>query len=383
MTGLSKVEYQRYSRHIIIPDIGVEGQLKIKAAKVLVVGAGGLGVPVLLYLAAAGVGQLGIVDFDHIDRSNLQRQVMYKDTEIGELKAEKAKIFINQQNPDINVKIYTDIISSENAFHIIGEYDLVIDGTDNFPTRYLLNDACVLLGKPYIYGSIFRFEGQVSVFNFQGSDGLSPNYRDLFPEPPDPDLVPNCSEGGVLGVLPGIVGSLQALEAIKLITGIGELLTGKLLTIDTLSNQYRSFKFKRRPDNPLNGEHPSISQLIDYEKFCNPASLENKKAISEINVEKLATWKTTGKVFQLIDVREAYEVEIAEIGGDLMPKSEIESHIYKISKIGPVVVYCRSGKRSGDVIRLLQENYGYDNLLNLSGGILAYAEKIDSTLNRY
>ncbi len=384
MDSLTKNEFLRYSRHILIPEIGVEGQQKLKQSKVLVVGAGGLGVPILIYLAAAGVGKLGIVDFDTIDISNLQRQVIYKTNEVGLSKAYKAKAFINEQNTEIKVKVYNEFINSENALGILEDYDFVIDGTDNFPTRYLLNDAAVLSSKAYVYGSIYRFEGQVSVFNYLQEGTRGPNYRDLFPEPPHPDLVPNCSEGGVIGVLPGIVGSLQALEAIKIITGIGEVLSGKLLTIDTLSNQYRTFKFNPRKDNPINGENPSITALIDYEAFCNPAHLtEQKSTIESISVKELAQWKKEEKKFQLIDVREAYEYEISNIGGHLMPKTELANHIDRIRTDIPVVVHCRSGKRSSDVIQTLTQDHGFTNLINLEGGILAYAEEVDRTLTTY
>ncbi len=384
MQALNKEEFQRYSRHILLPNIGVEGQLKLKKSKVLIVGAGGLGIPVMMYLAAAGVGTLGIVDFDTIDLSNLQRQVIYKAKDVGLLKAAQAKSFIEDQNPNTEVIIYTDAIQSNNALEIIKSFDFVIDGTDNFPTRYLLNDAAVLLDKAYVYGSIYRFEGQVSVFNFLTAEGRGPNYRDLFPVPPHPDLVPNCSEGGVIGVLPGIVGSLQALEAIKMITGIGEILSGRLLTIDTLNNQYRSFKFKKRADNPLNGDTPTITQLIDYEEFCNPISLKNNVLqVASISVFEFSKWQNEGKPFQLIDVRETYEYDIVNIGGHLYPKSDIENHISEIEVDIPVVFLCRSGKRSSEVIALLNEKYDFKNLVNLEGGLLEYAAKIDSSMVIY
>ena len=385
MQKLTKSEFLRYSRHVILPDIGVEGQLKLKQSKVIVVGAGGLGVPVLIYLAAAGVGEIGIVDFDQVSISNLQRQVIYKVKDVGALKVDKAKEFVSELNPEIQINIHNSAIDSSNAFEIIEPYDFIIDGTDNFPTRYLLNDTAIFLGKPYIYGSIFRFEGQVSVFNYLQKDGSrSPNYRDLFPEPPHPDLVPNCAEGGVLGVLPGIVGSLQALEAIKLITGIGEILAGQLLTIDTLSNQYRTFKFKSRKDNPITGVNPTIKALIDYDAFCNAAlANEPKKEIKEMDVKELAKWIKQQQSFQLIDVREPYEYEISNLGGELMPKSAIGDYINKISRDLPVVVYCRSGKRSAEVIEDLSENHGFENLINLTGGLLAYSDQIDERITKY
>lgn len=384
MSQLNRDEFRRYSRHILIPEIGIEGQLKLKQSRVLVVGAGGLGVPVLIYLAAAGVGTLGLVEFDTIDYSNLQRQVIYKTKEVGLKKANQAKAFISEQNPEISVTIYPTYIDSSNALDILKNYDLVVDGTDNFPTRYLLNDAAVLTGIPYVYGSIFRFEGQVSVFNQKLEEGFGPNYRDLFPEPPHPDLVPNCSEGGVLGVLPGIVGSLQALEAIKIICGIGETLSGKLLTIDTLSNFYRTFKIKKRSDNPISGEQPTITGLIDYEAFCNPAHYKAEKSkIKSISPIELHQLSIENQEFQLIDVRKPYEYEISNLGGTLIPKDEIETRINEISRDKKVIVHCRSGKRSADVIKLLQDSYGYNNLINLEGGIIAYAEQIDPSLTIY
>ncbi|MCL4115097.1 UNVERIFIED_CONTAM: hypothetical protein GTU68_037654 [Idotea baltica] len=370
-TPLTKNEFHRYSRHIILPDLGVEGQVKLKNAKVLVVGAGGLGVPVLIYLAAAGVGELCIVDFDTIEYSNLQRQVIYKTTDVGAEKAEKAKQFINEQNPEIKVTLKKVWIDSSNALEIVEPYDIIVDGTDNFPTRYLLNDTALILGMPYVYGSIFRFEGQVSVFNY--NDG--PNYRDLFPEPPAPELVPNCSEGGVLGILPGIVGTMQALETIKIITGIGETLSGKLLTIDTLSNQYRTFKFNKR-----NNSKP-ITTLIDYEQFCNPKKeLAEISSIIPIELESLIN---SGNDFQLIDVREPFEYEIVHIGGILMPKSEIDQHIKQIDRDKKVIVHCRSGKRSADVIQYLNIEHGFTNLINLEGGLIRYASDVDPELTIY
>ena len=384
MQTLTREEYQRYSRHILLPNIGTEGQLKLKNSKVLVVGAGGLGVPVLIYLAAAGVGHIGIVDFDAIDLSNLQRQVIYKTNEVGLLKAEQAKAFINEQNPEVKVSVFPERIHSDNAIEILTPFDLIVDGTDNFPTRYLLNDAAVLLNKPYIYGSIFRFEGQVSVFNYKTGEIYGPNYRDLFPEPPHPDLVPNCSEGGVIGILPGIVGSLQALEAIKIITGIGEVLAGKLLTIDTLHNQYKTFKFSPRKDNPINGENPSIFKLIDYEEFCNPSHLQvEEKIVSEITVQEFQNWIDEKKEFQLIDVREPYEWEIVNLDGVLIPKSQITDNISKIRTDIPVIVHCRTGKRSKEVIQSVTKSHFFNNLFNLKGGINAYASEIDSNMKIY
>lgn len=368
---LSKDEFKRYSRHLILPELGLEGQLKLKNAKVLVVGAGGLGIPVLMYLAAAGVGEIGIVDFDQIEYSNLQRQVIYKTQDVGKDKASRAKKYIHDQNPEVSVNVEHTWIDSSNALEIIKPYDIIVDGTDNFPTRYLLNDAAVLLHKPYVYGSIFRFEGQVSVFNYK--DG--PNYRDLFPEPPAPELVPNCSEGGVLGILPGIIGSMQALETIKLITGIGETLSGKLLTVDTLNNQYRTFKFNKRADRE------EITELIDYEMFCNPK--QEHTEISGISPKSFEVLKNSGEAFQLIDVREPYEYEMVNINGLLIPKSQIDQHIDKIDRKIKVIVHCRSGKRSSEIIQFLKSKHGFTNLLNLEGGLLKYAQEVNPDLTIY
>src|SRR5258705_6083032 len=301
--SFSQEELARYNRHIIIPEFGLEAQQKLKAAKVLVIGSGGLGSPALLYLAAAGVGTIGIVDFDIVDDSNLQRQVLFGVNEIGQPKVEAAKRRLASLNPYIEIKLYNTQLTSKNALDIIKDYDVVADGTDNFPTRYLVNDACLLLDKPNVYASIFQFEGQVSVFNHKNKNGeRGPNYRDLYPTPPPPGLVPSCAEGGVLGVLPGIIGSLQASEVIKIITGIGEPLNGRFFTFDALSFETRTFKIKRRDDNPVNGQNPTIHGLIDYEQFCGVKAVE--KPVREITADELYDWQVTGEKFQLIDVRE-------------------------------------------------------------------------------
>ncbi|MEN9413897.1 MAG: molybdopterin-synthase adenylyltransferase MoeB, partial [Bacteroidota bacterium] len=285
----SKAELARYDRHIIIPDFGMEAQQKLKAAKVLVIGSGGLGSPLLLYLAAAGVGTIGIVEFDTVDDSNLQRQVLYGQEDVGLLKADAARARLESLNPYIHIRVHHTRLISENALDIVRGYDVVADGTDNFPTRYLVNDACVLAGKTNVYASIFQFEGQVSVFNYTNNKGeTGPNYRDLYPTPPPPGLVPSCAEGGVLGVLPGIIGSMQASEVIKVVTGVGEPLSGRLFIFDALQFETRTFKIRRRSDNPLNGEHPTISQLIDYEFFCG---LKDLKPVKEITVEELLKWQ--------------------------------------------------------------------------------------------
>ena len=387
-TQFSKAEFERYSRHIIIPEFNIEGQRKLKEAKVLVVGTGGLGAPLLQYLTAAGVGTIGILDFDIVDDSNLQRQVLFSTADVGRPKVEVAAERLKALNPHITFHTHNTRLESSNALEIIKQYDVVADGTDNFPTRYLVNDACVLLDKVNVYGSIFRFEGQVSVFNALQEDGQrGPNYRDLFPTPPPPGLVPSCAEGGVLGVLPGMIGSMQANEVIKVITGVGTPLAGRLFLFDAADFTTRTLKISRDPANPLNGENPTQTGLIDYELFCGipQAAREERNAgtVQGITVDKLKEWRTSGVPHTLIDVREPYEYEIANLGGTLIPKGEVESHLASIPKSGDVVIHCRSGKRSADVIRLLHDQYGYDNLYNLEGGILAWAEQVDGEMAKY
>ncbi len=375
----SKAELERYSRHLIIPEFNIEGQRKLKNAKVLVVGTGGLGAPLLQYLTAAGVGTIGIVDFDIVDDSNLQRQVLFSVDEVGNPKVEAALRRLTGLNPHVNFKVYNTRLTSENALDIVKDYDLVADGTDNFPTRYLVNDACVILDKPNVYASIFRFDGQVSVFNYVDSKGdRGPNYRDLFPEPPPPGLVPSCAEGGVIGVLPGIIGSLQANEVIKVITGVGELLSGRLFLFDALSFETRTVKLMKDP-----AQKP-IEKLIDYEIFCGIGTeADQEESVREISVKELAELEHSGKPYQLIDVREPYEYEIAEIGGTLIPLGEIENEVDQIASDKPVIIHCRSGVRSANAIRTLEKKYGFQNLYNLKGGILAYADEIDKTLAKY
>ncbi|MGB1204484.1 MAG: molybdopterin-synthase adenylyltransferase MoeB [Chitinophagales bacterium] len=383
----SNEEIARYSRHIIIPEFNIEGQRKLKAAKVLVVGSGGLGSPVLLYLAAAGVGHIGIVDFDVVDNSNLQRQVLFTVEDVGKSKAETAKKRLLALNPYIEITVHNTKLTSENALDILKNYDVVADGTDNFATRYLVNDASVLLGKPNVYASIFRFEGQVSVFNWRDTAGnLGPNYRDLFPEPPPAELVPNCAEGGVIGVLPGIIGSLQALEVIKIISGVGEPLSGRLFLFDAATFHTRTLKVKPSKFNPLTGENPTQTNLIDYEEFCNVDlgfETEKPKEVKEIDVQTLKTWGDEKLDFQLIDVREPYEYEIVNLAGELIPLGQIEKAFEKVARNKKVVIHCRSGKRSADAIRKLEEAFGFDNLYNLKGGVLAYANEIDESLATY
>lgn len=386
--SFSKEEIARYSRHIIIPEFTIEGQRKLKASKVLCIGSGGLGSPLLLYLAAAGIGNLGIVDFDLVDDSNLQRQVLFTLENIGQPKAETAKKRLQALNPHINITVYNTRLSTENALEIIKDYDVVVDGTDNFPTRYLVNDACVLLGKTNVYGSIFRFEGQVSVFNYPDQNGnKGPNYRDLFPEPPPAELVPNCAEGGVIGVLPGIIGSMQALEVIKVITGVGNPLSGRLFLFDAASFETRTLKVRKNKNNPLTGENPTQTQLINYEQFCNVslpnAAPKQNKTVKEISVQQLKELKDKNADFQLIDVREPYEYQIVEIGGQLIPLATVAENAHQIEKIKPVIIHCRSGMRSAKAILELETLFGFENLYNLVGGVLAYADQIDPSLPKY
>ena len=375
--NLSPAEMARYARHIAIPEFNVEGQKKLKAAKVLCIGSGGLGSPLLLYLAAAGVGHLGIVDFDVVDDSNLQRQVLFTVDDVGKSKAETAKKRLEALNPHIQITVYNTPFSKENALELVEPYDVVVDGTDNFPTRYLVNDACVLAGKVNVYGSIFRFEGQVSVFNYLNEDGTrGPNYRDMFPEPPPPGLVPNCAEGGVLGVLPGIIGSMQASEVIKVITGVGEPLAGRLFLFDAATFTTRTLKVRKNPDT-------KITELINYEIFCGILPQEEEKAVKEVTVQDLVALRENGEDFQLIDVREPYEYDIANLKGELIPLAQIAAEASKIAKDKKVIIHCRSGKRSADAIRELENLFQFDNLYNLKGGILAWSKEIDSTVPTY
>jgi molybdopterin/thiamine biosynthesis adenylyltransferase/rhodanese-related sulfurtransferase/molybdopterin converting factor small subunit len=379
----TKEELARYNRHIIIPGFGMEAQQKLKKASVLVIGSGGLGSPVLLYLAAAGVGTIGIVDFDVVDDSNLQRQVLFGVDAIGQPKVEAARKRLEALNPYIQLKVYNTHLNSHNALDIIKDYDVVADGTDNFPTRYLVNDASVLLGKTNVYASIFQFEGQVSVFNYRHPDGTrGPNYRDLYPTPPPPGLVPSCAEGGVLGVLPGIIGSLQALEVIKVITGVGETLSGRFYIFDAVNFESRTFRIRPREDNPVNGKNPTITALIDYEQFCGMRAVE-EKALKEVTARELYDWQVKGEPFQLIDVREPHEYDIVNIGGELIPLGTVSEHSGEIDRDRKVVVHCKVGGRSAKAIRELEEKFGYTNLYNLKGGILAYIDEIQPELTKY
>ena len=378
----SKAELARYNRHIIIKEFGLDAQKKLKAAKVLVIGSGGLGSPMLLYLAAAGVGTIGIVDFDVVDDSNLQRQVLFGVHEVGQPKVEAAKHRLQSLNPFIDIHVYNVQLTSKNALELIKEYDVVADGTDNFPTRYLVNDACVLSDKPNVYASIFQFEGQVSVFNYRNSKGeLGPNYRDLYATPPPPGLVPSCAEGGVLGVLPGIIGSLQALEVIKVITGVGDILSGRFFIFDALTFESRTFNLKRNPTNPLNGTNPTIRELIDYEEFCNLKTAE--RAVKEISVKELYDWQVRGEDFQFIDVREPHEYDIVNLGAQLIPLGAICEHVDEIDRKKKVVIHCKTGNRSAKAIRELEDKFGFKNLYNLKAGIFGYIDEVQPELKKY
>ena len=379
-------ELARYSRHVTIPEFGKEGQERLKRSKVLVIGTGGLGAPALLYLTAAGVGEIGIVDFDKVEDSNLQRQVLFGTEDIGRPKTTVAKEKLENLNPYVKINIHETQLTSENALDIFKEYDIVADGTDNFPTRYLVNDACVFTGIPNVYASIFRFEGQASVFNYTDENGVTgPNYRDLYPSPPPPGLVPSCAEGGVLGVLPGIIGSIQATEVIKILSGAGNPLSGRFFIFDALNFETRTLKVEKDPNNPLTGDNPTQTGLIDYEQFCGiePEAEQATSDVPEITPEALAKQLDQGENIKIIDVREPHEYEIANIGGELIPLGEITDHVEQIPKDQKVVIHCRSGKRSADAIKQLQSAYGYQNLYNLKGGILAYAENVDQTLATY
>ncbi len=383
---LNRAEALRYARHMVLNDVGEAGQRKLKAAKVLLVGAGGLGSPASLYLAAAGVGTLGLVDPDAVDASNLQRQVLYGESQIGSPKLEAAKARLQDLNPHITIRTHSVRLTSENALDIIRDYHIVVDGTDNFPTRYLVNDACVILGKRNVYGSVLKFEGQLSVFG--GDD--APCYRCLFRQAPPPGLVPSCAEGGILGVLPGIIGSLQALETVKLITGVGEPMIGRLLLFDGAKLSFRELKLKKNPDCPVCGEDPTVTELIDYEEFCGVAEgaeegAEEGVVPSEITVKELHRRLQNGADLELIDVRESYEWKVfnlEEYGAELIPLHKLQSRLEDLDREREIVFYCRSGARSGDVVKYLRE-HGWDRVRNLAGGTLAWADEIDPDAPRY
>jgi molybdopterin/thiamine biosynthesis adenylyltransferase/rhodanese-related sulfurtransferase len=382
MATLSQDEILRYSRHLIIPDVGISGQRKLKDARVLLIGAGGLGSPAALYLAAAGIGHLGLVDFDVVDVTNLQRQVLHGTSDVGRPKLDSARDRITDINPFIDLRTYEVALTSANALDIVKDYDIVVDGTDNFPTRYLVNDACVLLGKPNVYGSIYRFEGQASIF--AAKDG--PCYRCLFPEPPPPGLVPSCAEGGVIGVLPGLVGTIQATEAIKLILGIGEPLIGRLLLIDALGATFKSVKLRKDPGCPACGTR-TLTKLIDYEQFCGvpqaAAAAKRDAELPEIAPRELAELLRAGDDVDLIDVREPHEWEIGRIdGARLIPLGEFPEHLGEFDSSREIVVQCRSGVRSAKAVRQLQAA-GFVRVRNLAGGILRWSDDVDPTIPKY
>ncbi|MGB6200021.1 MAG: molybdopterin-synthase adenylyltransferase MoeB [Candidatus Acidiferrales bacterium] len=378
---LSKEESLRYSRHLIMPEVGMEGQLKLKQAQVLMIGAGGLGAPLGLYLAAAGVGRLGIVDFDVVDFTNLQRQITFSTADVGRKKAEAARDRLAGMNPEIQIDVFDTRLTSENAIELFEGFDIIVDGTDNFPTRYLVNDACVLTGKPNVYGSIFRFEGQVTVFGAPAG----PCYRCLYPEPPPPGLVPSCAEGGVLGVLPGIVGSLQAMETIKLILGAGESLAGRLLLFDALGMRFRELKIRKNPACPICGENRTINKLIDYEEFCGIRGEEAPvvtTGIPEITPRELKTRLDRGDDLFILDVREPHEYQICNLNGTLIPLGDLPKRVSELDSSREIVAHCRSGKRSADAVEFLQKA-GFKKIWNLKGGILAWSDDVDPSVPKY
>jgi molybdopterin/thiamine biosynthesis adenylyltransferase/rhodanese-related sulfurtransferase len=378
---LSNDEIARYSRHLIMPEVALDGQKKLKAAKVLTVGTGGLGSPLALYLAAAGIGTIGIVDFDIVDESNLQRQIIHGTSDVGRPKVESARDKIKDINPNVEVVVHEEALTSENALEIFADYDVIVDGTDNFPTRYLVNDACVLLGKPNVYGSIFRFEGQASVF--WAEEG--PCYRCLYPEPPPPGLVPSCAEGGVLGILPGAIGVIQATEAVKLILGIGEPLIGRLMLYDALGMSFREMKLRKDPGCPICGENPTVTELIDYEEFCGipqANAAEERNGVPEITVQELKSKLDNGEPIDVLDVREPHEYEVANIGVKLVPLGELPRRLAEFDQNGNFAVHCKTGGRSAKAVKLLQDA-GFGNVYNVKGGITAWSEEIDPSVPKY
>jgi sulfur-carrier protein adenylyltransferase/sulfurtransferase len=378
---LSNEEIARYSRHLIMPEVALDGQKKLKKAKVLTIGAGGLGSPLALYLAAAGVGTIGIVDFDVVDESNLQRQIIHGTSDIGRPKMESARDRIKDINPNVEVIAYEEALTSENALEIFEDYDVIVDGTDNFPTRYLVNDACVLTGKPNVYGSIFRFEGQASVF--WAEEG--PCYRCLYPEPPPPGLVPSCAEGGVLGILPGAIGTIQATETVKLILGIGEPLIGRLLLYDALGMSFREMKLRKDPNCPVCGENPTVTELIDYQEFCGiPQANAQAQAdeVPEITVQELKAKMENGEDLNVLDVREPHEYEVANIGVRLIPLGELPQRLAELDQSESFAIHCKTGGRSAKAVKLLKDA-GFQNVYNVKGGITAWSEEIDPSVPKY
>ena len=370
----------RYSRHLIMPEVGMEGQQKLKAAKVLCIGAGGLGSPLALYLGAAGVGTLGIVDFDVVDYTNLQRQIIHTTDDVGRKKLDSAADKLKAINPFLNLQTFDTKLTSANALDLFREFDIIADGTDNFPTRYLVNDACVLTGKPNVYGSIFRFEGQASVFATE--DG--PCYRCLYPEPPPPGLVPSCAEGGVLGILPGLVGVIQATETIKLILGVGDSLAGRLLLVDALGMKFRELKLRKSPDCPVCGKNRTITKLIDYEEFCGIRGQEEPAGndVPAISVEELKKKLDAKADIFILDVREPHEYQICNLKGYLIPVGDLPKRVNELDSSREIITHCRSGVRSAKAVNFLRRS-GFKKVYNLSGGILAWADKVDTTMPKY
>jgi molybdopterin/thiamine biosynthesis adenylyltransferase/rhodanese-related sulfurtransferase len=378
---LSKEEVLRYSRHLIMPEVGMEGQLKLKHAKVLCVGTGGLGAPLGLYLAAAGVGRIGLVDFDSVDFTNLQRQILFSTSDVGRPKIEAAADRLEGLNPEIQIDRFETHLTSENALEIMKDYDIIVDGTDNFPTRYLVNDACALLRKPNVYGSIFRFEGQITIFGAPGG----PCYRCLYPEPPPPGLVPSCAEGGVLGVLPGIVGAIQAAETLKLIIGKGEPLIGRLLLFDALAMRFRELKLRKNPECPVCGEHPTVTKLIDYAEFCGIRGEEApapQTTVPEITPRDFKARLDRGDDLYILDVREPHEYQICNLGGHLIPLGDLSKRVNELDSSREIVAHCRSGKRSAEAVEFLQKA-GFRKIWNLKGGILAWSDEVDPNVPKY
>jgi molybdopterin/thiamine biosynthesis adenylyltransferase/rhodanese-related sulfurtransferase len=377
---LSNEEILRYSRHLIMPEVGMEGQLKLKAARVLCIGAGGLGSPLALYLGAAGVGTLGIVDFDIVDYTNLQRQIIHTTADVGRKKLDSAADKLKAINPFVNVRKIETRLSSENALELFRDFDIIADGTDNFPTRYLVNDASVITGKPNVYGSIFRFEGQASVFATK--DG--PCYRCLYPEPPPPGLVPSCAEGGVLGILPGLVGIIQATEVVKLILGKGDPLIGRLLLVDALGMKFRELKLRKNPECPVCGKNPTITKLIDYEEFCGIRGEEQvvETSTADIQVEELKRRLDKGDDIFVLDVREPHEYQICNIGGHLIPLGDLPKRLNELDSSREIVAHCRSGARSAKAVDFLRQA-GFKKVHNLAGGILAWADRVDPKMPKY
>ncbi len=377
---LSNEEILRYSRHLIMPEVGMEGQLKLKAARVLCIGTGGLGSPLTMYLTAAGVGSLGIVDFDVVDYTNLQRQIIHATADVGRKKLDSAADKLKAINPFVNIKKFETRLSSENALEIFKDFDIIADGTDNFPTRYLTNDACVLSGKPLVYGSIFRFEGQASVFALPEG----PCYRCLYPEPPPPGLVPSCAEGGVIGVLPGLVGVIQATETIKLILGKGEPLIGRLLLVDAMAMKFRELKLRKNPECPVCGKNPTITKLIDYEEFCGIRGEEQavETSTGDIQVEELKRRLDKGDDIFVLDVREPHEYQICNINGYLIPLGDLPKRVNELDSSREIVAHCRSGMRSAKAVDFLKQA-GFKKVHNLAGGILAWADRVDPKMPKY